>query len=123
MWRSVSLSNLLAHIAAWYAHLSPIKRGVLALATTMFVVEVVLRTFAAKSRAYKAWQHGIEAVGSVWTAILLSFVYVLSVGPISACIRLFGKDPLDRAIGDRPSTWHAHEPNPLGAYAAARHQF
>jgi hypothetical protein len=53
----------------------------------------------------------------------LSFVYLLSVGPVGLGMRLFGKDPLDRALTAEPSFWRAHEPNPLGPERAARHQF
>lgn len=119
----MTLSGLLARIVAWFAALSALKKVVIALALTMFLVEVGFRTFAPKSRAYASWTKGVEAVGSVWTAVLLSIIYALSVGPISLAMRLFGKDLLDRRNLQEPTAWRSHEPNPLGAMAAARHQF
>ena len=74
-------------------------------------------------RAYGGWTAVFEAIGAVWTAVLLAVVYVLSVGPIGLVMRLFGQDPLDRRLAPEPSFWRAHEPNPLGPERAARHQF
>ena len=65
-----------------------------------------------------------QAIGAVWTAVILSFVYFVSVGLVALFKRTFGQDPLDRQVDDgRPTAWHPHEPNPLGERAAARHQF
>lgn len=119
----MNLSAPPAGIAAWLAALSTPKKAVLGLATLMFLVEIGLRRFAPRSTAYARWTRGIEAVGAVWTAVLLSIIYTLSVGPVGLGMRLLGKDPLDRAIGPEPTSWHPHEPNPLGPQAAARHQF
>jgi hypothetical protein len=79
--------------------------------------------FARKSRAYARWTSFFEGIGKVWTAVLLAFVYVLSVGPIGLVMRLVGHDPLDRRLAPEPSFWRAHEPNPLGPERASRHQF
>jgi hypothetical protein len=95
----------------------------LAVATVVVLVELALRSFAPKSAAYARWTRLFQAIGSVWTAVLLSFVYVLSVGPVGLGMRLLGKDPLDRTLRREPSFWRAHEPNPLGPERAARHQF
>ncbi len=119
----MNLTALPARIEAWFVGLSTAKKVILGLATLMFLVEVGFRTFAPKSKAYASWTKGIEAVGSVWTAVLLSIIYAGSVGPIAAFMRLLGKDPLERKIGSDPSNWHPHDPNPLGPRAAARHQF
>jgi len=86
-------------------------------------IEVCFRRFAPRSPAYKAWTRFFEAVGSVWTAVLLAGVYFVSVSLVAVGMRLFGKDPLDRALLPEPSFWRRHEPNPLGPAAAARHQF
>ena len=107
----------------WYMGLPIHKKFFWALIATMVVVEFGVGKIWPKSAFYKKWQHGVEAVGSVWTAVILSIVYALSVGPISLFMKLFGKDPLDRRVEKGRSAWHAHEPNPLGALAAARHQF
>ena len=95
----------------------------LTLATTVMVVELILRRVAPESRFYAGWKRVFEAVGSFWTAIILSVVYFLSVSVVSALMKAFGKDPLDRQIGGEASFWRTHEKNPLGPQAASRHQF
>jgi hypothetical protein len=95
----------------------------LALATSVVLVELAFRRFAPKSRAYARWTGFFQGIGTVWTAVILSLVYVLSVGPIGLGMRLMGKDPLDRGLAPEPSFWRPHEPNPLGPERAARHQF
>jgi hypothetical protein len=114
--------RLLDSLVAWYAHRPTYAKVLLALAVAMFVTELVLRRFP-KSAAYARWQRIVEGVGSVWTAVILSLVYGLSVGPVSLFMRLSRRDLLDRAIVPGSSAWRAHEPNPLGGRAAARHQF
>ena len=49
--------------------------------------------------------------------------FMRSVSLVACWIKLFGEDPLDRAFAPEASFWRAHEPNPLGPAAAARHQF
>ena len=95
----------------------------LGLATTVFVVELVFRRVAPHSAAYRKWKAGFEFVGSIWTGVILSIVYFTTVSVIGIGMRLLGKDPLDRSLRAEPSFWRAHEPNPLGPTAAARHQF
>jgi hypothetical protein len=107
---------------AWFSGL-PLRGKVLTFATVVVLVELALRRFAPRSRAYARWTGFFQAIGSVWTAVILSAVYALSVGPIGLVSRLLGKDPLDRGLAPEPSFWRAHEPNPLGPERAARHQF
>ena len=107
---------------AWFSGL-PLRVKILALAALMVLIEVGLRRFAPRSRAYRGWTAFFQGISAVWTAVLLALVYVLSVGPIGLVMRLTGKDPLDRAMIPEPSFWRAHEPNPLGPRRAARHQF
>lgn len=114
--------RLLDPLIAWYAARGTHTRVLLALAVAMFVTELVLRRFP-KSAAYARWTRVLEGVGSVWTALILSLVYGLSVGPVSLFMRLAGRDLLDRAVVPGTSAWKAHEPNPLGPRLAARHQF
>jgi hypothetical protein len=94
------------------------------IAVIVFLAEVALRRFAPRSRAYARWTAAFLAVGSVWTAVLLSVVYALAVGPTGLAMRLFGRS---RGAGARPEAgptfWVAYEANPLGAVSAARHQF
>jgi membrane-associated protease RseP (regulator of RpoE activity) len=107
---------------AWLVGL-PLRGKILALATTIVVIEVLLRYLAPKSRAYVRWTRFFKGLGVVWTAVILALVYLLSVGPIGLVMRLAGRDPLDRTLDPESTFWRAHEPNPLGAERAARHQF
>ena len=111
------------HVAARIAAWSPLRKGVLAFALAATLVEIGLRYGAPRSRAYAAWTSGLEAVGSFWTAILLSVVYFVPLSLVNLAFRLGGKDPLDRALQAEPSFWRRHEPNPLGPEGAARYQF
>jgi len=112
----------LQDVTAWIGDL-PFRWKVLGLASTVVLVELALRHLAPRSRAYEKWTAFFRGIGVVWTAVILSVVYVLSVGPIGLAMRLLGQDPLDRALTTEPTFWRAHEPNPLGAQRAARHQF
>jgi hypothetical protein len=114
----LSIESLLA----WLAALSWRKK-LLLFAALVVLVELALRYLAPKSAAYRRWKAFFEGIGSVWTAVLLGIIYVLSVGPIGLVLRALGKDPLDRRLAPEPSFWRAHEPNPLGPESAARHQF
>jgi hypothetical protein len=114
----VTPSELLATIAAW-----PFRGKVLLFATSVVLIELAFRRFAPKSRAYARWTSFFQAIGMVWTAVLLSVIYIFSVGPVSLFMKLSGKDPLDRALEREASFWRAHDPNPLGPAAAVRHQF
>ena len=84
---------------------------------------LALRRFAPRSAVYARWTAFFHSVGAVWTAVILSFVYFLSVAGVSLFMKLAGKDPLDRQLDSEPSFWRPHQPNPLGPRAAARHQF
>ena len=99
------------------------QHKLLSFACAILLTEIAFRRLAPRSLAYAKWTALFVAVGSVWTAVILSLVYLLSVGPIGLGMRLLGKDPLDRSLRREPSFWRRHEPNPLGPEAAARHQF
>jgi hypothetical protein len=105
-------------VVSWIAH-----HRLLSLASGILLIEIAFRSLAPKSGAYAQWTALFKAIGSVWTAVILSVVYLLSVGPVSIGMRLLGKDPLDRSLDHEPTFWRPHEPNPLGPEAAARHQF
>ena len=113
------LTRLGARIAASPTH----TKVLVALATTVFVMELALRRYAPRSPFYAKWTAFFMAIGHFWTAILLALVYFVSVSVIALFVKLFAKDPLDRGLEPAPSFWHPHEPNPLGPKAAARHQF
>jgi hypothetical protein len=103
--------------------LSTFKKGLLTFATSVFLIEVIFRRVAPASKAYAAWTKFFQGIGKVWTAVILSVVYVFSVGLIGVFMKIFGRDPLDRSLAAEPSFWRKHEPNPLGPAAAVRHQF
>ena len=119
----MDISQLLNRFAAKLAHLPTHTKVLLTLATCMLLIELAFRYFAPRSRAYSRWTRGIEAVGAVWTAVLLSLVYVVSVGPVSLFMKVTGNDLLDRGADGQATFWKTHDPNPLGPLAAARHQF
>ena len=103
---------------SWIAH-----HKIVSLACVIFLIELAFRRFAPGSSTYASWTAFFRIIGTFWTAIILSLVYVLSVGPIGLGMRLLGRDPLDRALRPEPTFWRAHDPNPLGPAAAVRHQF
>jgi hypothetical protein len=115
--------EFLSAVLTWLAEMSPLKKGILGFAFSVVAIELGFRRYAPKSLAYRRWTRFFEGIGKVWTAVILSLVYVLSVGPVGVVMRLLGKDPLDRKLDEERSFWRAHEPNPLGPAAAIRHQF
>jgi hypothetical protein len=119
----LAVPEFLSSIAAYVAQWSLLKKSVLGFAVSVFLIEVAFRRFAPASRAYAGWTRFFQGIGKVWTAVILSLVYVFSVGPVGLVMRLLGHDPLDRRLHGEPSFWRAHEPNPLGPAAAIRHQF
>lgn len=115
--------EVLNSVLAWLATRPPPTKSLLAFAVTVVTIELLFRRLAPKSAAYRKWTAFFEGVGHVWTSVILAIVYFLSVAFVAAFVRLFLKDPLDRGLKAEPSFWRAHEPNPLGPVAAARHQF
>ena len=111
------------NIFSWAAGLPLHTKVLLDLATTVLVIELVFRRVAPRSAAYRKWTAAFVVIGSVWTAIILSIVYFVSVSIVGIGMRLLGKDPLDRGLKAEPTFWRMHEPNPLGPRAASRHQF
>jgi len=119
----VSVVDLLSRLGHRLASLPTHTKALLTLASCVLLIELAFRRFAPRSKAYSRWTKGVEAVGAVWTAVLLSIVYLVSVGPVSLFMKLKGTDLLDRSAGKDPTFWKSHEANPLGPLAAARHQF
>jgi hypothetical protein len=101
----------------------PLRGKIFVFACTVVTIELAFRYLAPRSKAYALWTKAFESVGKVWTAVLLSVIYFLSVSIVSVFMKVSGKDPLDRSLDTEPSFWRKHEPNPLGPHAAARHQF
>lgn len=60
------------------------------------------------SAAHRAWMRLAEALGWFNTRVLLGVLFYLIVTPIGLVMRLAGRDPLDRRLGDRPSYWTPH---------------
>lgn len=116
---SAIIDRFWARLSAMPTH----TKVLLALATTIFVVELALRRFAPKSPFYSRWTAFFMMIGHFWTAILLAVVYFVTVSVIAVLMKIFAKDPLDRGLAAEPSFWRTHEPNPLGPAAASRHQF
>jgi hypothetical protein len=119
----VNVLDLPARVLAWLAGLPIHTKVLLSLATTLMVVELILRRFARGTVLYARWTKGLEAIGHFWTAIILSLVYFISVAVVGVVMRLLGKDLLDRRLDHEASYWRSHEPNPLGPRQATRHQF
>ena len=119
----MNVVDLLSRFGHKVAGLPTHTKVLLAFATCILLVELAFRRFAPRSKAYARWTRGVEAVGAVWTAVLLSVVYIASVGPVSLFMRLAGRDLLDRTADRDLTFWKSHDPNPLGPLAAARHQF
>jgi hypothetical protein len=119
----MEIASVVGKLAARLAALPPHTKVLLAFATTVFVIELALRRFAPKSVFYRRWTGVFMAIGHFWTAILLGIIYFLTVSVVSFFMKLFAPDPLDRGLAAEPTFWRAHEPNPLGPEAAARHQF
>lgn len=57
-------------------------------------------------KLYDGWMSITARFGAVQTMILLAFIYVVVVGPVSAFMRIARRDPLDkRSLGKGPSAW------------------
>jgi hypothetical protein len=73
--------EFLSSFLTWLAQMSFLKKSILGFACSVVLVELAFRRFAPKSSAYRCWTRFFEAIGKVWTAVILSIVYVFSVGP------------------------------------------
>lgn len=117
------LARAVSSLWSWWANRPTYTKVVLVVAVTVFLTELAFRRFAPRSAAYARWTRVFEAVGTFWTAVILSVVYFASVSLVSLFLKLSGKDPLDRSLASEPTFWRPHEPNPLGPRGSARHQF
>lgn len=54
---------------------------------------------------YRGWMSLAIVMGQVVSRLLLSLVFYLVVTPVGLVMRLAGKDPMDRRLGDRDSYW------------------
>ena len=123
MIASVSAGEIAGSVASWWAARPLHTRALLTLAFSVFLIELVLRRVAPRSRFYAGWTRVFQTIGKFWTAVILSIVYFVSVAVVSVFMKLRGQDLLDRALDPEPTFWRPHEPNPLGPRTAVRHQF
>ena len=117
------LSTGARFVLAKLAGLPVLTRGLLGLATIVFLVDVTLRHTAPKSRAYAAWASALRVVGSFWTAVILSVVYLIPVGLTNLVLRTMRSDLLDRKIREEPSYWRVRDSDPRNREEASLRQF
>jgi len=55
---------------------------------------------------HNAWMLLALCMGWVVSRVLLTLIFYLVVTPTAVIMRMVGKDPLDRRLGDRDSYWH-----------------
>ncbi len=101
----------------------PWQLKLLALFVLVVGTEIVLKRFARDSAFYRRWQRVFERIGVVWTGVILSIIYFVSVAGVSISMKLLRRDLLDTGLGGQPTFWKKREHNPLSAAASARHQF
>ncbi len=95
---------LLAGVGVWRGHTilpavlggAAVALGVLALLAPRLLGPV-----------HKLWMKIADALAWFNTRVLLGVVYYLVMTPTGIVMRLMGRDPLDRTLGDRPSYWVA----------------
>lgn len=110
--------EFLSSIVSWFWN-----HKLILVATCILLIELILRYGAPRSVVYAKWSALFVAIGKIWTVVLLSIIYLLSVGPVGLTMRALGKDFLDKSLRAEPTFWRRHEPGPLAPDAAARHQF
>lgn len=101
----------------------PWQLKLLALFVLVVGTEMLLKRFAPDSAFYRSWQRAFERIGVVWTAVILSIIYFISVAGVALFMKLLGRDLLNTGLAAQPSFWQDRETTPLSPRAAARHQF
>lgn len=100
---------LLAVVGLWRGHLVlPAILGGLAAA----LCGLALLSPGLLSAVHAIWMKFADALAWFNTRVLLGLVYFLVMTPTGALMRLLGKDPLDRRLGDRPSYWIQRQRQP-----------
>jgi hypothetical protein len=69
---------------------------------------------------HRGWMWVGHGLGWVNTRLLLAAVYFLLMTPLGLLMRLVGRDPLDRRMGDRTSYWKARAPRTNARAAMGR---
>ena len=68
----ISVADLGTRVATWWATRPVHTRVLLVFATTVFIIELVLRRVAPDSRVYATWTKVFQTIGKFWTAVILS---------------------------------------------------
>ncbi len=95
---------LLAGVGVWRGHtILPAVLGgaALALGVLALLAPRLLRP------VHKLWMKIADALAWFNTRVLLGVVYFVVMTPTGFLMRLMGRDPLDRRLGDRSSYWVA----------------
>ena len=60
---------------------------------------------------YLGWMHAIYPIGWTVSHLVLAIVYFLVLTPIGVCMRLLGRDPMQRRLDPSAGTyWIPHDP-------------
>ncbi len=105
---------LLAALMAWRGH--TLLPAVLAgLAATLGGLALLAPRLLVG--VHKVWMAGAHTLGWFNTRVLLGLVYFVVMTPTGIVMRLLGRDPLDRQLGDRASYWveRRRHANPRGS--------
>ncbi len=100
---------LLAGLGVWRGH--TILPGVLG-ALAILLAGLALVAPSLLGPVHRLWMQVAHAMGWFNTRVLLGVVYFVVMTPTGIVMRLLGRDPLDRRLGDRPSYWVERKPHP-----------
>ncbi len=106
--------GLLAGLGAWRGHsVLPVVLGGLAI----LLAGLALVAPSLLGPVHRVWMQVADALGWFNTRVLLGLVYFLVMTPTGIVMRLMGRDPLDRRLGDRASYWveRRRHANPEGS--------
>ena len=110
---------LLASLYAWWGH-TAIPLLLAGAAVTLAGLALAAPTVLGPvERGWMVLAHGLAWVN---TRVLLSLIYYLVITPIGLMMRLVGRDPMDRRLGDRESYW-VTRPQRSTDRRAMEHQF
>ena len=110
---------LLAGLGVWRGH--TVLPGVLG-GLAILLAGLALVAPSLLGPVHRVWMQVADALGWFNTRVLLGLVYFLVMTPTGIVMRLLGRDPLDRRLGDRSSYWVART-RPPDARASMEHRF
>ncbi len=93
---------LLAGLGVWRGH--TVLPGVLG-GLAILLAGLALVAPSLLGPVHRVWMQVADALGWFNTRVLLGLVYFLVMTPTGIVMRLLGRDPLDRRLGDRTSYW------------------